>query len=153
MKSVIQRVTRASVKVDNEIKGQIEEGLLILLGVEPDDTESEVDLLANKIANLRIFCDENDKMNLSLLDINGEALVISNFTLCGDCRKGRRPYFGDAATPDIAEPLYDSFCRKISLCGVSKVEKGVFGADMKVELLNDGPVTITINSKELPHKC
>ena len=153
MKSVIQRVTRASVKVDNEIKGQIEEGLLILLGVEPDDTESEVDLLANKIANLRIFCDENDKMNLSLLDINGEALVISNFTLCGDCRKGRRPYFGDAATPDIAEPLYDSFCRKISLCGVSKVEKGVFGADMKVELLNDGSVTITINSKELPHKC
>ncbi|MEE0859494.1 MAG: D-aminoacyl-tRNA deacylase [Acutalibacteraceae bacterium] len=153
MKSVIQRVARASVKVDNEIKGQIEEGLLILLGVEPDDTESEVDLLANKIANLRIFCDENDKMNLSLLDINGEALVISNFTLCGDCRKGRRPYFGDAATPDIAEPLYDSFCRKISLCGVSKVEKGVFGADMKVELLNDGPVTITINSKELPHKC
>lgn len=152
MKSVIQRVTRANVKVDGKIKGQINEGLLILLGVEPDDNETEVDLLANKIANLRIFCDENDKMNLSLLDINGEALVISNFTLCGDCRKGRRPFFGDAAAPNIAEPLYNNFCQKLSSCGISKVEKGIFGADMKVELLNNGPVTITINSKELPHR-
>lgn len=152
MKSVIQRVSQASVTVDNEIKGEISQGFLILVGVEPDDNKSEADLLANKIANLRIFCDENDKMNLSLLDVKGGALVISNFTLCGDCRKGRRPFFGDAAHPDIAEPLYEYFCTALEKCGVIKVEKGVFGADMKVQLLNDGPVTITINSKELPHK-
>ena len=152
MKSVIQRVSYASVKVDGEVKGKISNGFLILLGVEPQDDKTESDLLANKIANLRIFCDGNDKMNLSLLDTNGQALVISNFTLCGDCRKGRRPFFGDAAQPDIAEPLYEYFCEKLALCGVSVVEKGVFGADMKVELLNDGPVTITINSRELPHK-
>ena len=152
MKSVIQRVSHASVTVNGEIKGKISNGFLILLGVEPQDDKTEADLLANKIANLRIFCDENDKMNLSLLDINGETLVISNFTLCGDCRKGRRPFFGDAAQPDIAEPLYEYFCEKLTQCGVVKVEKGVFGADMKVELLNDGPVTITINSRELPHK-
>ncbi|MEE1125537.1 MAG: D-aminoacyl-tRNA deacylase [Acutalibacteraceae bacterium] len=152
MKSVIQRVSYAKVTVDGEIKGKINEGLLILVGVEPDDDNNEADLLANKIANLRIFCDENDKMNLSLLDINGEALVISNFTLCGDCKKGRRPFFGDAAHPSIAEPMYEYFCQTLSQCGVRLVEKGVFGADMKVELLNDGPVTITINSRELPHK-
>jgi len=152
MKSVIQRVSYANVKVDGSTVGFINDGLLILLGVEPDDNKAEADLLASKIANLRIFCDNNDKMNLSLLDVNGEALVISNFTLCGDCKKGRRPFFGNAAPPDIAEPLYDYFCTKLSDCGVKKVDKGIFGADMKVELLNDGPVTITINSKELPHK-
>lgn len=152
MKSVIQRVSYAKVTVDGEVKGKISEGLLILLGVEPDDDKKEADLLANKIANLRIFCDDNDKMNLSLLDIKGQALVISNFTLCGDCRKGRRPYFGDAAHPQHAEPMYEYFCSSLGASGVEVVEKGVFGADMKVELLNDGPVTITINSRELPHK-
>ncbi len=152
MKSVIQRVSQASVTVNNEIKGEITQGFLILLGVEPDDNQKEANLLANKIANLRIFCDDNDKMNLSLLDVQGDALVISNFTLCGDCRKGRRPFFGDAAQPDVAEPLYEYFCTALEKYGVKKVEKGVFGADMKVQLLNDGPVTITINSKELPHK-
>ena len=152
MKSVIQRVSYASVKVDGEVKGKINNGLLILLGVEPQDNKLEADLLANKIANLRIFCDDNDKMNLSLLDIKGEALVISNFTLCGDCKKGRRPFFGDAAHPSIAEPMYEYFCKKLNLSGVKVVEKGIFGADMKVELLNNGPVTITISSRELPHK-
>lgn len=152
MKSVIQRVSYAKVTVNGELKGQIKEGLLVLLGVEPDDDNKEADLLANKIANLRIFCDDNDKMNLSLLDIKGQALVISNFTLCGDCKKGRRPYFGDAAHPQLAEPMYEYFCDSLCASGVSVVEKGVFGADMKVELLNDGPVTITINSRELPHK-
>lgn len=152
MKSVVQRVSYANVKVNGDVVGKIEKGFLIFVGVEPDDDKIEADLLVNKIANLRIFCDENDKMNLSLLDINGEALVISNFTLCGDCRKGRRPYFGDAAVPSIAEPLYEYFCAKLQSCGVKKVDKGTFGADMKVELLNDGPVTIIINSKELPRK-
>lgn len=152
MKSIIQRVSQASVTVDNEIKGEISKGFLILVGVEPDDDNKEADLLANKIANLRIFCDDNDKMNLSLLDVQGEALVISNFTLCGDCRKGRRPFFGDAAHPSIAEPMYEYFCTALEKCGIKKVEKGVFGADMKVQIINDGPVTITINSKELPHK-
>ncbi|MEE0060579.1 MAG: D-aminoacyl-tRNA deacylase, partial [Acutalibacteraceae bacterium] len=109
MKSVIQRVSYAKVTVNGEVKGQIKEGLLVLLGVEPDDDNKKADLLANKIANLRIFCDDNDKMNLSLLDIKGQALVISNFTLCGDCKKGRRPYFGDAAHPQLAEPMYEYF--------------------------------------------
>lgn len=152
MKAVIQRVLNANVKVNGNIKGEIEKGLLILVGVEADDSKTEADLLANKIANLRIFCDENDKMNLSLLDIQGSALIISNFTLCGDCRKGRRPYFGDAARPELAEPMYEYFCQKLYENDVKKVEKGIFGADMKVELLNDGPVTIIIDSKELSHK-
>lgn len=152
MKTIIQRVSSADVTVDNSIAGSIEQGLLVLLGVEQGDDEYEADLLANKIANLRIFSDDNDKMNLSLLDIKGEALVISNFTLCGDCKKGRRPFFGDAALPSEAQPLYDYFCERLSECGVKKVDKGVFGADMKVRLLNDGPVTISINSKELSHK-
>ena len=152
MKTIIQRVSSADVTVDNSVVGSIEQGLLVLLGVEQGDDEYEADLLANKIANLRIFSDENDKMNLSLLDIKGEALVISNFTLCGDCKKGRRPFFGDAALPAEAQPLYDYFCTKLSECGVKKVDKGIFGADMKVRLLNDGPVTISINSKELSNK-
>ena len=147
MKAIIQRVLNASVKVEGETRGKIEKGLLILIGIEANDNKTEADLLANKISNLRIFCDENDKMNLSLLDIQGSALIISNFTLCGDCRKGRRPYFGDAARPDIAEPMYEYFCKKFCEYNIKKVEKGVFGADMKVELLNDGPVTIIIDSK------
>ena len=113
------------------------------------DDEKEAEVLANKVAGLRIFTDENDKMNLALSDIGGEVLVISNFTLCADCSHGRRPSFIAAARPEKAEPLYEYFCRKLRGNGVAKVEQGVFGADMAVSLLNDGPVTIDINSKDL----
>lgn len=149
MLAVLQRVSEASVSVDNEIKGQIDTGFLILLGVNAEDTEKDAAVLAAKIAGLRIFTDENDKMNLSLGDVGGGVLVISNFTLCADCRKGRRPSFTNAARPETAQPLYEYFCEQLAFNGVSKVEKGVFGADMKVALVNDGPITITIDSKEL----
>lgn len=149
MKAVIQRVTNASVTVEGEIKGSIESGFLILLGVENGDNELEAETLSAKIAGLRIFTDENDKMNLSLLDIGGSALVISNFTLCADSRKGRRPNFSNAAMPDIANSLYEYFCECLRKNGIVKVEQGIFGADMKVQLLNDGPVTLVIDSKDL----
>lgn len=149
MLAVLQRVSEASVSVDGEIKGKINTGFLILLGVNSDDAEKDAAVLAAKISGLRIFTDENDKMNLSLEDVNGGVLVISNFTLCADCRKGRRPNFINAARPETAQPLYEYFCGQLALNGVKKVEKGVFGADMKVALVNDGPVTITIDSKEL----
>ena len=149
MKAIIQRVSRASVTVDNAVVGEVAQGFLILLGVEQDDDETEARVLADKIAGLRVFTDENDKMNLSLADINGEVLVISNFTLCADCSHGRRPSFIRAARPETAEPLYEFFCGRLLQNGVRRVEKGVFGADMQVSLLNDGPVTIDINSKDL----
>lgn len=149
MKAIIQRVSNASVTVDGEVRGSIDKGFLILLGVEQGDDEKEAELLANKIAGLRVFTDENDKMNLALADVDGSALVISNFTLCADCSHGRRPSFIRAARPETAEPLYDFFCEKLLKNGVNKVERGVFGADMKVGLVNDGPVTIDINSKDL----
>jgi len=143
MKAVVQRVTHASVKVDGEIKGEIGNGFLVLLGVGQGDTEADADRLVNKIVKMRIFSDENDKINLSLADVGGEMLVISQFTLYADCRKGNRPNFIQAGKPDEAERLYEYFveeCRK----QVSVVEKGVFGADMKVELLNDGPFTVIL---------
>lgn len=146
MKAIIQRVAHASVKVDNEIVGAIEKGFMILLGVGKDDTEKEAELLASKVANLRIFCDEADKMNLSLLDTGGEALVISNFTLCADSKKGNRPSFINAKEPVEANALYEKFCLFLKENGVKKVAKGIFGADMKVELLNDGPVTIILDT-------
>lgn len=149
MKAILQRVSNASVEVDGNIAGQIGNGFLILLGVEAEDEKSDADILAKKISGLRIFTDENDKMNLSLDDIDGEILVISNFTLCADCSHGRRPSFIAAARPDKAKPLYEYFCEKLLERGVKKVEKGIFGADMKVSLLNDGPVTLDINSKDL----
>nr|WP_316621446.1 D-aminoacyl-tRNA deacylase [uncultured Ruminococcus sp.] len=149
MKAVIQRVTRASVTVDGERISAIENGLLILLGVAEGDTRRDAEVLADKIANLRIFSDSDDKMNLSLLTVEGAALVVSQFTLCADCRKGRRPDFFGAAKPDIADELYEYFCERIKNTGVNDVQKGVFGADMKVELLNDGPVTILIDSGDL----
>ncbi len=149
MKAILQRVSNASVEVDGNIAGQIGNGFLILLGVEAEDEKSDAEILAKKISGLRIFTDENDKMNLSLDDIDGEILVISNFTLCADCSHGRRPSFIAAARPDKAKPLYEYFCEKLLECGVKKVEKGIFGADMKVSLLNDGPVTLDINSKDL----
>lgn len=149
MKAVIQRVTRASVTVDGAEVSAIDSGLLIFLGVADGDTARDAEVLADKIANLRIFSDSDDKMNLSLLTIGGAALVVSQFTLCADCRKGRRPDFFGAAKPDTANELYEYFCERIKNAGVSEVQKGIFGADMKVELLNDGPVTILIDSMEL----
>lgn len=149
MKAILQRVSNARVDIENKTVGQIEKGFLILLGVENGDEKRDADVLASKIAGLRIFTDENDKMNLALADVNGAVLVISNFTLCADCSHGRRPSFIAAARPETAEPLYEYFCRKMNENGVSRVEKGVFGADMQVSLTNDGPVTIEINSKDL----
>lgn len=151
MKAILQRVTFAEVKVDGNTVGKIDNGFLILLGVAEGDTEKEADALSAKVATLRVFTDENDKMNLSLADIDGEVLVISNFTLYSDCSHGRRPNFMKAAKPDIAEPLYEYFCEKMADNGVRKVEKGIFGADMKVSLLNDGPVTIDIDTRDLKY--
>ncbi|MGN1432916.1 MAG: D-aminoacyl-tRNA deacylase [Ruminococcus sp.] len=149
MKAILQRVTNARVDIENKTVGQIEKGFLILLGVENGDEQRDAEVLAAKISGLRIFTDENDKMNLSLTDVGGGVLVISNFTLCADCSHGRRPSFIAAARPETAEPLYEYFCKKMTDNGISRVEKGVFGADMQVSLTNDGPVTIEINSKDL----
>ncbi|MCI6615822.1 D-aminoacyl-tRNA deacylase [Ruminococcus sp.] len=149
MKVILQRVSNARVDIENKTVGQIDKGFLILLGVENGDEQRDADVLAAKISGLRIFTDENDKMNLSLTDVGGGVLVISNFTLCADCSHGRRPSFIAAARPETAEPLYEYFCRKMTDNGISRVEKGVFGADMQVSLTNDGPVTIEINSKDL----
>lgn len=149
MKAILQRVSNARVDIENKTVGQIEKGFLILLGVENGDEQRDADVLAAKISGLRIFTDENDKMNLSLTDVGGGVLVISNFTLCADCSHGRRPSFIAAARPETAEPLYEYFCKKMTDNGISRVEKGVFGADMQVSLINDGPVTIEINSKDL----
>ncbi|MBQ2944101.1 MAG: D-tyrosyl-tRNA(Tyr) deacylase [Ruminococcus sp.] len=149
MKAVIQRVAEASVTVDEKVIGKIEKGFLILLGVEKGDDKTEAQVLSKKIAGLRVFCDEQDKMNLSLSDIGGGVLVISNFTLCADCRKGRRPSFDNAARPDSALELYEYFCECMKSNGIEQIERGKFGADMKVSLLNDGPVTLIIDSKEL----
>lgn len=147
MRVVVQRVKHASVTINGTVNGKINNGFLVLLGVQSTDSEQDVDYLVKKVTNLRIFSDENDKMNLSLKDVNGELLVISQFTLYGNCREGNRPSFIEAAKPDVAIPLYEYFveeCRK----QISVVETGVFGADMKVSLLNDGPVTIIIESKK-----
>lgn len=142
MKLVIQRVLRASVSVNGETVGAIGKGYLVLLGVGADDTEAECERLAQKMINLRIFADENGKTNLSLKDVGGELLVISQFTLYADCRKGNRPNFLNAKEPKEAERLYEHFC---GLCEKDiHVEKGVFGAEMKVELLNDGPFTVIL---------
>ncbi len=146
MKIVIQRVSQAEVKVDGKIVGEISKGLLLLVGIDEDDKKTDADWLVQKILNLRIFGDENDKLNLSVTDINGEILCISQFTLIADYKKGNRPSFIKAAKPDKAIPLFDYFKNEISKSGL-KTESGIFGADMKVSLLNDGPVTIVMNSK------
>ncbi|NMB57234.1 D-tyrosyl-tRNA(Tyr) deacylase [Candidatus Beckwithbacteria bacterium] len=143
MKTIIQRVTKASVKIDGKIYSQINQGLLILLGITNTDTEKEVNWLVDKIANLRIFSDENDKMNLSVQDIKGEILVVSQFTLYADCQKGNRPSFMGAARPEQAIPLYEKFIIRLKQIGIS-TKTGEFGAMMKVELTNDGPVTIDL---------
>ena len=149
MKAVIQRVKNASVTVEGRLASEIGQGLLVLLGVADGDTERDADILAAKIANLRIFSDPDGKMNLSLLTIGGEMLVVSQFTLCANCVKGRRPDFFGAAKPDEADRLYLYFCERIKKEGVATVKTGEFGADMQVALLNDGPVTIILDSGEL----
>ena len=149
MKAVIQRVSECKVTVGGEAVGSITNGFLILLGVENGDTEKDAEKLSAKISGLRIFTDENDKMNLSLQDIDGEIMAVSNFTLSADCRKGRRPNFINAEKPERANVLYEYFCECMLKNGIKKVERGVFGADMKVSLVNDGPVTIIIDSRDL----
>lgn len=145
MRVCLQRVSEASVRVDDQLVGAIGPGLLVLVGVGQGDTEAEVSQLADKVVNLRVFTDQQDKMNLSLLDVRGEMLVISQFTLAGDCRKGRRPSFVAAAAPDVAEPLYEQFVTEVRNRGV-QVATGQFGAMMQVSLVNDGPVTLVIDS-------
>ena len=147
MKAVIQRVTSADVKVDGKCVGECKEGLMVLFGAADGDTEAEAELLARKTANLRIFCDNDDKMNLSVLDIDGEILAISQFTLCADVKKGNRPSFINAMEPVGAERLYKHYCQALRNLGVKKVDEGVFGADMKVTLTNDGPVTIIYDTE------
>src|SRR5436189_881296 len=148
MRALLQRVSHASVTVDGNVVGQIGQGLLVLLGVGQDDSEIQVKTLADKIAHLRIFGDDEGKMNRSLLDIAGEVLVVSQFTLYADMRRGRRPSFTGAAPPAIAEPLVERFKAAIAAYGLT-VADGIFGAMMQVELCNDGPVTIWIDSEEL----
>ena len=145
MKAVIQRVSEASVTVDGETVGAVGRGFLVLLGVMDGDTEADADIMAAKTAKLRIFTDENDKMNLSVLDVEGEILCVSQFTLCADVKKGNRPSFVHAGLPDMAEPLFDYIVDKCRGLGMP-VQTGVFGADMQVALLNDGPVTIIMDS-------
>lgn len=147
MRLVIQRVSQASVTVDQEIIGQIGSGLLILLGIENQDSEEDIDWLIQKTLQMRIFSDQEGKMNSSLQDIDGELLIISQFTLHASTKKGNRPSFIAAARPEQAIPLYESFIRKVQIGLVKTVQTGSFGADMKVALINDGPVTITIDSK------
>ena len=149
MKAVIQRVKYATVKVDNKIIGECKQGFMILLGVIDGDTKNDADKLIKKIPVLRIFEDENGKMNKSLLDIEGEILVVSQFTLAADCSHGRRPSFTASASPDIANELYEYFVGELKTAGVKSVQTGEFGADMAVELLNDGPVTILLDTDEL----
>jgi D-tyrosyl-tRNA(Tyr) deacylase len=147
MRAVIQRVLRASVAVEGETVGAVERGWLVLLGVAPADTARQVEWLADKVANLRAFDDADGKMNLSVQDVSGSILVVSQFTLYGDCLKGRRPSFTGAAPPAVAEPLYEGFVAALKMLGVP-VATGRFGADMKVELINDGPVTFVIDAPD-----
>ena len=146
MKAVIQRVQEASVRVDGEMVSSIGKGFMLLLGVMKGDSEKEAELLAKKTAALRVFEDENGKMNLSVNDVGGEILSVSQFTLCADCKKGNRPSFTDSEEPVRANELYEYFCNELLKNGVKSVKKGVFGADMKVSLINDGPVTITYDT-------
>ncbi len=145
MKLVVQRVKNAKVEIEGKTVGEIGQGFLVLLGVTHSDTEKEADYLVKKLCNLRVFEDENEKMNLGLKDVGGELLIVSQFTLYADCTGGNRPSFVNAAKPDIAEPLYEYFCTECEKNDIH-IEKGIFGADMKVSLLNDGPVTIILEN-------
>ncbi len=147
MIAVLQRVTSGNVTIDDNVVGQIDQGLVILLGVMGDDDKNDTDYLVNKISGLRIFNDENEKMNLSIKDVNGSALVVSQFTLCADTQKGRRPSFVHAAPLEKGKAIYEDFMRKLENQGVP-IQSGEFGAMMKVNILNDGPVTIVLDSKK-----
>ncbi|MCC7400585.1 MAG: D-tyrosyl-tRNA(Tyr) deacylase [Chitinophagaceae bacterium] len=147
MKSVIQRVTKASVTIDGKVHSQIGKGLLVLIGIEDADGSEDIEWLSNKIVNLRIFDNENGVMNISVKDINGEILVVSQFTLQASTKKGNRPSYLKASKPEIAVPVYEKFLHQLSADLGKAVPSGVFGADMKVELINDGPVTILIDTK------
>ncbi len=147
MKAVIQRVSSASVTIDSLIVAKIQDGLLVLLGIEDADTQEDTNWLCQKIANLRIFGDENDVMNLSVQDIDGEIIVVSQFTLQASTKKGNRPSYIKASKPDVAIPLYENFVQQLQKELGKKVQTGIFGTDMKVALLNDGPVTIVMDSK------
>lgn len=146
MRAVVQRVTEANVLVEGSILGEIQKGLLVFLGIEENDESTDIEYMLEKVVNLRIFEDAEGKMNRSLLDVQGELMVVSQFTLLGDCRKGRRPSFINAARPEKANELYKTFVEKAKGYGI-KVQTGVFQAEMKVSLCNDGPVTIIIDSK------
>jgi D-aminoacyl-tRNA deacylase len=147
MKAVVQRVTKASVTIEENISGKIKDGLLVLLGIEDADTEEDIKWLSSKIVNLRIFNDENGVMNRSVAEINGGILLISQFTLHASTKKGNRPSYSKASKPDVAVPLYEKMIQQLENDLGKKIETGIFGADMQVELLNDGPVTIVIDTK------
>lgn len=147
MRVLIQRVKRASVTVDGELISEISQGLLVLVGICDEDNNEDIEWLTKKISNIRLFDDENGVMNLSLMDIDGELLAVSQFTLMASTKKGNRPSYIKAAKPDISIPLYESFCNEMEIALNKPIKRGVFGADMKVDLLNDGPVTIFIDSK------
>jgi D-tyrosyl-tRNA(Tyr) deacylase len=149
MRAVIQRVSKGSVGVGGEVVGQVGPGLVVLLGVRHGDGQGEAEKLAAKIAHLRVFADDQGKTNLSALEVGGEILVISQFTLYADCRRGRRPSFSDAARPEVAEPLLAHFVQALESAGISRLATGVFGAEMLVEIHNDGPVTIILDTDDL----
>ena len=148
MRALVQRVSHASVTIDGVVHGKIGQGFLVLLGITDGDTVDDAVYLADKTVKMRVFTDENDKMNRSLADVGGGLLIVSQFTLYGDCRKGNRPSFTDAARPDVAIPLYEAFIARCCESGLP-VETGEFGADMKVELLNDGPVTLWMDTETM----
>ena len=146
MRALVQRVSRASVTIDGKVHGAIDKGFLVLLGITEGDTEADARYLADKCVGLRVFTDENDKMNRSLADVGGGLLAVSQFTLYGDCSHGRRPSFSTAARPDVAVPMYEAYCKGLREKGIH-VETGIFQADMKVSLINDGPVTLLLDSR------
>lgn len=149
MKAVIQRVSKASITINDAINRKIDRGVVVLLGVMKGDTTAQADFLAKKIAELRIFCDENDKQNLSLQDIDGDMLIVSNFTLSADCKKGRRPSYDKAQSPQLAKSLYEYFIKQVEKQNIKNIQTGEFGADMQVALVNDGPITIVIDTEAI----
>ena len=149
MRVIVQRVQSSRVEIDGEVSGEIGQGLMVLLGITEGDGQEQCGFLADKLVHLRIFTDEQEKMNLSLQDINGEMLIVSQFTLYGDCKKGRRPSFVAAARPETAVPLYEYFIDAVKRQGVKKVATGQFGADMQVYIQNDGPVTLMLDTDEI----